>query len=53
MIIGLAAGVAGGAAVAVIVQGVLLKKRKEQILKDAEKEGENLKQTKICLKPFF
>ncbi|MDB3906190.1 ribonuclease Y [Crocinitomicaceae bacterium] len=47
MIIGLAAGVAGGAAVAVIVQGVLLKKRKEQILKDAEKEGENLKQTKI------
>lgn len=47
MIIGLSAGVAGGAAVAVIVQSVLLKKRKEQILKDAEKEGENLKQTKI------
>ncbi len=47
MIIGLSAGVAGGAALAVIVQGVLLKKRKEQILKDAEKEGENLKQTKI------
>lgn len=47
MIIGLAAGAAGGAAVAVLVQGVLLKKRKEQILKDAEKEGENLKQTKI------
>jgi ribonuclease Y len=47
MIIGLSAGVAGGAAVAVIVQSVVLKKRKEQILKDAEKEGENLKQTKI------
>ncbi|XOV67131.1 MAG: ribonuclease Y [Fluviicola sp.] len=47
MIIGLSAGIAGGAAVAVIVQSVLLKKRKEQILKDAEKEGENLKQTKI------
>ncbi|PWL28815.1 MAG: ribonuclease Y [Fluviicola sp. XM-24bin1] len=47
MIIGLAAGVAGGAVLAVIVQGVILKKRKEQILKDAEKEGENLKQTKI------
>lgn len=47
MIIGLSAGIAGGAVVAVIVQGVLLKKRKEQILKDAEKEGENLKQTKI------
>jgi ribonuclease Y len=47
MIIGLAIGIAGGAAVAVVVQSVLLKKRKESILKDAEKEGENLKQTKI------
>lgn len=47
MIIGLAAGVAGGAVIAIVIQGVLLKKRKEQILKDAEKEGENLKQNKI------
>jgi len=43
MIIGLAGGLAGGVALAVIVQTVLLKKRKNQILKDAEKEGENLK----------
>lgn len=47
MIIGLAAGIAGGATVAIVVQAVLLKKRKEKILKEAEKEGENLKQSKI------
>ena len=47
MIIGLAGGLAGGVALAVIVQTVLLKKRKNQILKDAEKEGENLKKNKI------
>lgn len=47
MIIGLAGGLAGGAVIAVVIQSVLLKKRKEQILKDAEKEGENLKQNKI------
>jgi len=47
MIIGLAAGVAGGAGIAIVVQSVLLKKRKEKILKEAEKEGENLKQSKI------
>lgn len=47
MIIGLAGGLVGGAVIAIVTQSVLLKKRKEQILKDAEKEGENLKQNKI------
>ncbi len=47
MIIGLAGGLVGGAVIAIVIQSVLLKKRKEQILKDAEKEGENLKQNKI------
>lgn len=36
-----------GAIVAFIVQAGLLKSRKEQIIKDAEKEGENLKKNKI------
>lgn len=40
-------GLAAGGVVAVVVQNVLLKKRKEQIIQDAEKEGENLKQNKI------
>lgn len=40
-------GLAGGGVVAVVVQNVLLKKRKDQIIQDAEKEGENLKQNKI------
>ncbi|MDX2360085.1 MAG: ribonuclease Y [Crocinitomicaceae bacterium] len=40
-------GVVAGGVLAVVIQGILLKKRKEQLLKDAEKEGENLKQNKI------
>ncbi len=40
-------GLAGGGVIAVVIQSVILKKRKEQIIKDAEKEGENLKQNKI------
>ena len=40
-------GAVVGAVAAFVVQNVLLKKRKEQILADAEKEGENLKQNKI------
>lgn len=40
-------GVLGGAVVAFVVQNVVLKSRKEAILKEAEKEGENLKQQKI------
>lgn len=40
-------GAVVGVVVAFVIQSVLLKKRKEQILKDAEKEGENLKKNKI------
>lgn len=40
-------GLVAGGVVAVIIQGVLLKSRKEQILKEADKEGENMKQQKI------
>lgn len=47
MIIGLASGLAGGVVIAIVIQNVLLKKRKEQVIRDAEKEGENLKQNKM------
>ena len=40
-------GVVAGALIAVLVQSVLLKKRKEGIISEAEKEGENLKKDKI------
>lgn len=40
-------GLVIGAVVVFIIQNVLLKSRKEQILREAEKEGENIKQTKI------
>ncbi|MFK7786183.1 MAG: ribonuclease Y [Crocinitomicaceae bacterium] len=40
-------GAVVGAIIAFLVQSVMLKKRKEQIIKDAEKEGENLKTNKI------
>ena len=40
-------GLLVGAVVAFVVQNVVLKSRKDQILKEAEKEGENLKQKKI------
>ena len=40
-------GVVAGGVVAVIIQGVVLKSRKERIIKEAEKEGENLKKNKI------
>lgn len=40
-------GAVVGAIVAFLIQSVMLKKRKEQIIKDAEKEGENLKTNKI------
>lgn len=36
-----------GGVVAFVVQNVMLKKRKEQIVKDAEKEGENIKKNKV------
>lgn len=47
IIIGIVIGVAVGAVVAFVIQNVLLKKRKEQILKEAETEGEALKKDKI------
>lgn len=47
LIIGIGIGVAGGAIIAVIVQNVILKSRKEQILKEAESEGEAIKKDKI------
>ncbi|MDX1445045.1 ribonuclease Y [Lishizhenia sp.] len=47
IIIGIVIGVVAGALVAFVVQNVLLKKRKEQILKEAETEGEALKKDKI------
>lgn len=40
-------GCAAGAVIAFIVQNVVLKGRKEQLIKDAEKEGENIKKNKI------
>ena len=40
-------GLVAGGVVAVVVQSVVLKSRKEQIIKDAEKEGENMKKNKI------
>lgn len=47
IIIGIVIGVVAGAVIAFVVQNVLLKKRKEQILKEAETEGEALKKDKI------
>jgi len=47
LIIGIVAGVVGGAVIAFVIQNVLLKKRKEQILKEAETEGESIKKDKI------
>jgi ribonuclease Y len=47
LIIGIIVGVVVGAIAIFIVQNVLLKKRKEQILKEAETEGEALKKEKI------
>ncbi|RFC54803.1 ribonuclease Y [Brumimicrobium aurantiacum] len=47
IIIGVSIGLIIGAVVAVLVQNVLLKKRKEQILHEAETEGESIKKDKI------
>lgn len=41
------AGMAVGIIAMIVVQSVVLKKRREQIIKEAEKEGENLKKNKI------
>ncbi len=47
IIIGLLIGLIGGGAVAYYVQNILLKKKKEQIVHDAEAEGESIKKEKL------
>ena len=47
IIIGLFIGLIGGGAVAYYVQNILLKKKKEQIVRDAEAEGESIKKEKL------
>lgn len=47
LIIGIVVGVLGGGGVAFVLQNVVLKKKKEQILQLAEQEGESLKKDKI------
>ncbi len=47
MIIQVGGGLILGALIAVIIQSVLLKNRKAQILKEAEKDGESIKKDKI------
>jgi ribonucrease Y len=46
-LIGIGIGTVAGVVVMFVVQNILLKSRKEQILKDAETEGENIKKDKI------
>ncbi len=47
IIIGLLAGLIGGGSVAYYVQNILLKKKKEQIVNDAEAEAESIKKEKL------
>jgi ribonucrease Y len=47
ILLGILVGVLGGGGLAFFIQNVILKKRKEQILKDAENEGEAMKKEKI------
>jgi ribonuclease Y len=47
ILLGILVGILGGGGLAFFVQNVILKKRKEQILKDAENEGEAMKKEKI------
>ncbi|HLW40032.1 MAG TPA: Rnase Y domain-containing protein, partial [Brumimicrobium sp.] len=47
IIIGVGIGLVIGGVLTFVVQNVLLKKRKEQILKEAENEGEAIKKDKI------
>lgn len=47
IIIGVLTGIIGGVVVTFIVQSTLLKKRKEQVLKEAELEGDAMKKDKI------
>ena len=49
IVIGLLIGVLGGAVAAFFIQNVLLKKKREQIIKSAESEGESIKKEKILI----
>lgn len=47
IVIGLLIGLIGGGATAFVIQNVLLKKKKEQIIHEAELEGETIKKDKM------
>ena len=47
ILLGILVGILGGGGLAFVIQNVVLKKRKEQILRDAENEGEAMKKEKI------
>jgi len=47
VVIGIIVGLAGGGIAVFVIQNVLLKKRKEQLIREAELEGENIKKEKI------
>ncbi|MCE2742253.1 MAG: ribonuclease Y [Fluviicola sp.] len=47
IVIGLLIGLIGGGATAFVIQNVLLKKKKEQIVREAELEGETIKKDKM------
>lgn len=47
LLIGSLIGVLAGGAVAFVIQNVILKNKKQQILKEAELEGENIKKDKL------
>jgi ribonuclease Y len=47
LVIGIIAGLAGGGIAVFVIQNVLLKKRKEQLIREAELEGETIKKEKV------
>ena len=49
IVIGLLIGIIGGVVATFLIQNVLLKKKREQIIKSAETEGESIKKEKILV----
>ena len=49
IVIGLLIGIIGGVTATFLIQNVLLKKKREQIIKSAETEGESIKKEKILV----
>ena len=47
LVIGLLIGLAGGGAATFILQNVILKNKRDQLIREAELEGENIKKDKI------